>query len=162
MIALVVAHSRNRVIGRNGGLPWRLPGDMRHFRELTVGHAVLMGRRTFQSLPDAFRPLPDRRNLVLSADPDFAAAGAEVFGQLQAAFAACARECFVIGGAVTYEEALPLAERLYATEIDADIEGDVFFPETGPDWRCIEQSGVLAENDLSYRFRTYERTSAPL
>jgi dihydrofolate reductase len=162
LIALLVAHSRNRVIGRDGGLPWRLPGDMRHFRELTTGHAVLMGRRTFQSLPDAFRPLPDRRNLVLSADPGFLPGGAEVFGDLPAAIEACQGECFVIGGAVTYEEALPLAARLYATEIDADIDGDVFFPAVGPDWRCVEQSEVLRENELSYRFRTYERAVASL
>ncbi len=158
----MVAHSRNRVIGRDGGLPWRLPGDMRHFRELTTGHAVLMGRRTFQSLPDAFRPLPARRNLVLSGDPAFSAPGAEVFAGLDSALEACDGECFVIGGAVTYEEALPLSERLHATEIDADIEGDVFFPEIDGSWRCVEQSGVLRENDLSYRFRTYERAPSPI
>lgn len=160
LISLVVAHSRNRVIGRDGGLPWRLPGDMRHFRELTRGHAVLMGRRTFQSLPDPFRPLPGRRNLVLSSDPGFGPAGAEVFGDLASALEACAGECFVIGGAVTYEEALPLSGRLYATEIDAEIDGDVFFPEIDEGWHCIEQSETLRENDLPYRFRTYERASA--
>jgi dihydrofolate reductase len=162
LIALLVAHSRNRVIGRDGGLPWRLPGDMRHFRELTMGRAVLMGRRTFQSLPEAYRPLPGRRNLVLSSNLGFLPAGAEVFGELPAAIEACQGECFVIGGAVTYEEALPLASRLYATEIDAEIDGDVFFPEIGAEWHCVEQSEALHENELSYRFRTYERAAAPL
>ncbi len=132
MIALVVAHSRNRVIGRDGGLPWRLPGDMRHFRELTTGHTVLMGRRTFESIPDSFRPLPDRRNLVLSSDPAYRAEGAEVFADLPSALEACGRDCFVIGGAQTYEESLPLAGRLHATEIDAEIEGDVYFPAHRP------------------------------
>ncbi len=162
MIALVVAHSRNRVIGRDGGLPWRLPGDMRHFRALTSGHTVLMGRRTYQSLPDAFRPLPDRRNLILSSDRGLVAEGAEVFDGLAGALAACGGDCFVIGGAVTYEEALPLAARLHVTEIDAEIDGDVFFPEVGAGWRCVEQSATLRENDLEYRFNTYERTPAPL
>lgn len=162
MIAIVVAHSSNRVIGRDGGLPWRLPGDMRHFRELTVGHTVLMGRRTYESLPDAFRPLPGRRNLVLSSNPDFQAPGAEVFAELGPALEACAGDCYVIGGAVTYAEALGLADRLYTTEIEAEIDGDVYFPSIGEGWRCVEQSARLFENDLAYRFRTYERATAPL
>jgi dihydrofolate reductase len=162
VIALVVAHSRNRVIGRDGGLPWRLPGDMRHFRELTTGHTVLMGRRTYESLPDSFRPLPGRRNLVLSTNPAYRAEGAEVFSDLASALEACAGECFVIGGAQTYEESLPLAGRLHATEIDAEIEGDVHFPAIGADWHLVEESERLFENDLAYRIRTYERTSAPL
>ena len=90
MIACVVAHSRNRVIGRDGDLPWHLPADLRRFRELTSGHAVVMGRRTYESLPDRFRPLPNRRNLVLSRDPSFRAEGAEVFADLASALAACA------------------------------------------------------------------------
>jgi dihydrofolate reductase len=162
VIAIVVAHASNRVIGRDGGLPWRLPGDMRHFRELTTGHTVLMGRRTYESLPDAFRPLPRRRNLVLSTDPAYRAEGAEVFGGLASALEACGNECFVIGGAQTYEETLPLAGRLHATEIEAEIEGDVYFPELGPGWHCVEQSERLSENDLDYTIRTYERTAAPL
>jgi dihydrofolate reductase len=162
VISIVVAHSRNRVIGRDGGLPWRLPGDMRHFRELTTGHTVLMGRRTFESLPDSFRPLPGRRNLVLSTDPAYGAEGAEVFGDLASALEACDHECFVIGGAQTYEESLPIVRRLHATEIDAEIEGDVYFPEIGPDWRLVEESERLSENELAYRIRTYERTAAPL
>jgi dihydrofolate reductase len=162
VISLVVAHSRNRVIGRDGGLPWRLPGDMRHFRELTTGHTVLMGRRTYASLPDSFRPLPGRRNLVLSRDPAYRAEGAEVFGDLATALAACGGECFVIGGAQTYEESLPLAARLHATEIDAEIEGDVFFPAIGSGWQLLEQSERLSENDLDYTISTYERTATPL
>ena len=162
MIELVVAHSSNRVIGRDGGLPWRLPGDMRHFRELTLGHAVLMGRRTFESLPDRFRPLPGRQNLVLSSNGGFEAPGAGVYRDLSAALEACRQSCFVIGGARTYEEALPLSQRIHATEIEAEIEGDVYFPTIGQGWRCVEQSARLSENDLVYRFRTYERDAAPL
>ena len=101
MIALVVALSSNRVIGRDGALPWRLPTDLRRFRELTTGHAVVMGRRTYESLPERFRPLPDRRNIVLSTRASYAAPGAEVFGDLEAALEACEHDCFVIGGGVS-------------------------------------------------------------
>lgn len=158
MIAIVVAHSANRVIGRDGELPWRLPSDLRRFRELTGGHTVLMGRRTYESLPDAFRPLPDRRNLVLSADPAYRAEGAEVFSSLQDALDACGGDCFVIGGEGTYRGALALCERLYVTEIDAEIEGDSYFPELDPgDWRLVEDAGSRTENELGFAFRTYER-----
>jgi dihydrofolate reductase len=158
VIAIVVAHSANRVIGRDGTLPWRLPSDLRRFRELTAGHTVLMGRRTFESLPDAFRPLPDRRNLVLSGDPGYRAEGAEVFASLGAALAACDGDCFVIGGEVTYRDALPLCQRLYATEVDGEVEGDAFFPELDPDeWRLVEDAGPHRENELGFAFRTYER-----
>ena len=161
MIAIVVAHSANRVIGGDGELPWRLPSDLRRFRELTSGHTVLMGRRTYESLPDAFRPLPNRRNLVLSGDPAYRAEGAEVFGSLEAALVACDGECFVIGGEQTYREALPLCERLYATEIDVEVEGDAFFPQLdADDWRCVERSERADENNLAFTFKTYERTAA--
>ena len=160
MIAIVVAHARNRVIGRAGELPWRLPGDLRRFRELTRGSTVVMGRRTYESLPAAFRPLPERRNLVLSADPSYSAAGAEIFPSLEAALEACEGECFVIGGEITYRDALPRCERLYATEIDAELEGDAYFPEIDPaEWRLLEDSEPVVEGELAYTFRTYERTA---
>lgn len=163
MISIVVAHSSNRVIGRDGALPWRLPSDLRRFRELTSGHTVLMGRRTFESLPAAFRPLPDRRNLVLSGNSSYRPEGAEVFGGVDAALAACEGECFVIGGDLTYRDALPLCERVYATEIETELDGDAFFPEIDSgQWRCVDCSERLIENDLSFTFRTYERSSAPV
>jgi dihydrofolate reductase len=158
MIAIVVAHSANRVIGREGELPWRLPADLRRFRELTSGHTVLMGRRTYESLPDSFRPLPGRRNLVLSSDRDYRAEGAEVFGSLAEALAACEGDCYVIGGEVTYRDALPLCERLYATEIDAELDGDAFFPELDAgEWRLVEDGERRTENDLGFAFKVYER-----
>jgi dihydrofolate reductase len=156
VIACVVAHSRNRVIGRDGDLPWHLPADLRRFRELTSGHAVVMGRRTYESLPDRFRPLPDRRNLVLSRDPSFRAEGAEIFGDLASALAACGGDCFVIGGGATYAEALSVADRVYATEIDAEVEGDTFFPELAG-WRQVEASPPETDNGHAFSFVTYER-----
>ena len=158
MVAIVVAHSANRVIGRDGALPWRLPSDLRRFRELTLGNTVLMGRRTYESLPDSSRPLPGRRNLVLSSDPSYRPEGAEVFSSLDGALAACDGDCFVIGGEVTYRDALPLCERLYATEIDAELDGDAYFPEVDPaEWQLVEDGERRVENDLGYAVRTYER-----
>jgi dihydrofolate reductase len=162
VISLVVAHAANRVIGREGGLPWHLPTDMKRFRELTTGHTVVMGRKTFQSLPHAYRPLPDRRNLVLSSDPNLQAPGAEVFAHLPSALEACGGECFVIGGERTYREALPLAARVYATEIEEQIAGDVFFPELAPsEWRCVHREEPIAENGHTFTFRVYERAAEP-
>jgi dihydrofolate reductase len=158
VIAIVVAYASNGVIGRDGGLPWRLPSDMRHFRELTEGSTVLMGRRTWESLPDAFRPLPNRRNLVLSADPGYEAPGAEVFAGLERALDACGRECFVIGGAQTYDESLGLAERVHATEIETEIDGDTFFPALAAErWRRVRRGERVVENGHCFRLCVYER-----
>lgn len=159
MISLVVARAANGTIGRNGGLPWRLPSDMRHFRELTTGRTVLMGRKTFESLPPKYRPLPHRRNLVLSSKPQLELPGAEAFPDLPCALDACQRDCFVIGGAVVYGETLPLADRVYATEIEAEIAGDAFFPQLpASEWRCVERSERTVENELAFAFAIYERT----
>jgi dihydrofolate reductase len=159
VISIVVARSSNGVIGRQGALPWRLPTDMRRFRELTTGSAVVMGRRTYESLPGAYRPLPNRRNLVLSSDARYRAEGAEVFSDLAGALEACAPDCFVIGGGVTYRDALPVAQRVYATEIAAELDGDAFFPElAASEWHCVERGQPMVENDHSFSFCVYERT----
>ena len=153
MIACVVAHASNRVIGRDGDLPWHLPSDMKFFRELTTGGTVIMGRRTWESIPERFRPLPGRRNLVLSRGGEIE--GAEVFTSLEAALEAADGDVFVIGGGATYEAALPLADRVYATEIDAEVEGDTRFPElTG--WRCVDAGEPTSENGHTFRFKRYE------
>jgi dihydrofolate reductase len=157
VIAIVVAHAANRVIGRDGGLPWHIPTDLKRFRELTTGQTVVMGRRTYESLPERFRPLPNRRNIVLSSDPEYRADGAEVFPGLAQALEACGHDCWVIGGGVTYEQALPLAERVYATQVEESPAGDAFFPPLGDGWRVVEESGELVENDHRFSFRTYER-----
>jgi dihydrofolate reductase len=158
VIAIVVARASNGVIGRAGGLPWHLPTDLRRFKELTSGHTVVMGRRTYESLPDRFRPLPNRRNLVLSTDPAYVAPGAEVFTSFESALDGCDGDCFVIGGELTYRRALPLSERVYATQLEAEHDGDARFPDLPPaEWRCIQTSDPLTENDQRFTFRTYER-----
>ncbi len=152
MIAIVVAHSRNRVIGRDGDLPWRLPTDLRRFREVTSGGTVVMGRKTWDSLPDRYRPLPDRRNVVVSRNGCDAP---EVCRSVEEALAG--GDCFVIGGGEVYAQALPLADRVYATEIAAQVDGDVFFAPLGEGWRCVERSDPIEENGHAYSFCTYDR-----
>ncbi len=127
----MAAVARNGVIGRDGAIPWRIPEDMRRFRELTMGHAVVMGRRTWDSLPDRFRPLPGRRNIVVSRNPEWDAEGAERASSLDDALQLLqeAEQVFVVGGAELYAAALTFADELLLTEIDADVDGDTFFPE---------------------------------
>jgi dihydrofolate reductase len=157
-VSLVVAYARNGVIGRDGDLPWHLPSDMKHFRELTTGGTVVMGRKTYASIPEKFRPLPRRRNIVLSRNARFRAPGAEVYPSLPAALDACGRDCFVIGGGTTYAEALPHALRVYATEVAEEVEGDTFFPALGEeDWACVSGGEPVAENGHEFRIRVYER-----
>ncbi|HEV3047228.1 MAG TPA: dihydrofolate reductase [Solirubrobacteraceae bacterium] len=155
-----MAYARGGTIGREGALPWRLPSDMRHFRELTTGGTVVMGRRTYESLPERFRPLPRRRNLVLSTKPGYAPAGAEPCADLESALAACGEDCFVIGGERVYAAALPRVERVYATEIEEPVEGDAFFPALDPGrWRRAERSPALREEGHSFSFCVYERAA---
>lgn len=129
-LVLIAGVARNGVIGRDGGLPWHLPEDLRHFKRQTLGWPVIMGRRTWDSLPPAFRPLPGRRNLVVTRQADWRAEGAEPAPSLASALdrLQCSERAFVIGGAQLYAEALAHADELLLTEIDADVEGDAFFP----------------------------------
>ena len=133
-ITLILARARNGVIGAKGGLPWRLPEDLAFFKRTTMGHPIVMGRKTWESIG---RPLPGRRSVVVTRDRSFAAAGAEVVHSLDEAVALCSDsdEIFVIGGAQLYAEALPRADRLLLTEIHADFEGDTFMPAAAAeDW----------------------------
>jgi dihydrofolate reductase len=157
-VAIVVARANGGVIGRDGDLPWHLPSDMRHFKELTTGHAVIMGRRTWESIPERFRPLPGRRNIVLTRRAGYEAPGAEVLADLPSAIAACDGDAFVIGGGQVYGEALPLASRAIVTEIEADVDGDAFFPPLDPaEWSLAGEGERIVENGLPFVIRTYER-----
>ena len=129
-VSIVAAIARNGVIGRDNAIPWRIPADVERFKALTTGHAVVMGRRTWDSLPTRFRPLPGRRNVVVTRDPGWSEAGAERAGSLEEALGLLedAEHVFVIGGAEIYAAALPIADELRLTEIDAEVEGDTFFP----------------------------------
>ena len=160
---LIVAHDERFLIGRDGDLPWRLPNDLKHFKALTLGHTVLMGRKTWESLPR--RPLPGRDNRVLSRDPHYLAPGATVFHELADALAPPAQgELFVIGGAALYGLCLPLATRLYVTLVHARGEGDTFFPTyAAADYRELarEDHPADASHAQAYSFLTLERLDAP-
>lgn len=159
-VSLVAAIARNGVIGRDGAMPWRLPEDMRRFREITIGHPVVMGRRTWDALPDRFRPLPGRRNVVVTQNPEWAADGADRAGSLGEALDLVAGEpvVYVIGGGQIYEEALPLTDELLLTEIDADVEGDTFFPDWNrDDWDEVSREAHVSATGTSFSFVTYAR-----
>ena len=157
LLTLIAAVAKNGVIGSDNALPWRLPEDLRRFKALTLGHPIIMGRKTWSSLG---RPLPGRTNIVISRDPAFPAPGATVVDSLAAALAACAgaRVAFVIGGAEIYRLSLPLAWRLELTEIDRDFPGDTHFPAIDPvAWRETARQRHRAEAGFDYDFVTYER-----
>lgn len=157
-LGLIVAYARGGVIGRDGGLPWREPADLRHFKRVTMGHAIVMGRVSHESIG---RPLPGRRNLVVSRNPAYVAPGCEVFPTLTEAlehawgFDACP---FVIGGAQIYALALPHVTRLEITELDLDVEGDTFFPTLdAAAWREVHRA---SRDDGRLVFRTLVRRAA--
>ena len=159
-VSLIWAMTRNRVIGKDGWLPWDLPDELTYFRDVTAGKPVIMGRRTFQSVN---RPMPGRLNVVLSRH-GFAADGVTVVENLDAALEVAAQdpadECFVIGGVTPYVQALPRADRLYVTFIDAELDGDTFFPPFDfTPWRTIEQSHhpVDDRHPYAYDIKVYER-----
>jgi len=160
-ICLIVALAANRVIGRNNALPWHLPADLRRFKALTMGHPVVMGRKTHESIGKA---LPGRRNLVISRNRDYSAAGCEIVHSLEEAIAACrgAGEIFVIGGAELYRESLPRAHCLEFTEIRAEIDGDATFPKFSmSEWHETAREIHRDEAGIpfSYDFARYERVT---
>ncbi|MVW70228.1 MULTISPECIES: dihydrofolate reductase [unclassified Bordetella] len=156
-LTLVVAYSDNRVIGRDNALPWKLPGDLAHFKRTTLGSPIIMGRKTWESLG---RPLPGRTNVVVTRNADYEAPGAVVATTLQAAIDACGNvpHAYVIGGAQIYEQAIPLAQRVIATEVRAHVEGDAFFPGlAAAHWRETSREPQPEENGYHYEFVVYER-----
>jgi len=160
VITLITAYAANRVIGRDNALPWHLPSDFAHFKRSTIGHPVVMGRKTWESLP---RALPGRVNVVVSRQAGYAAGGARVVGSLDEALAVCGEvpQVFVIGGAQIYADALPLADRVIATEIHADVAGDAFFPELpASEWQEVSRAPQPVENGYAYDFVVYERADS--
>ena len=157
---LIYARSRNNVIGVNGDLPWHLPEDLAHFKQTTLGQPVIMGRVTWQSIPEKFRPLPGRTNVVVSRQHDFSAPGAQVVASLQAGLDLFSSDqvVWLIGGAQLYAQALPLAQQLVITEIDADYEGDAFAPHLqSHEWRETHRSKHTSAQGLGYSLVTLQR-----
>lgn len=162
-VSLVVAMSENRVIGRDNDLPWRLPADLAHFKRLTLGKPVIMGRKTCESIG---RPLPGRQNIVLTRDENFRAPGCDICLDLDQAMAVAGNvdEVMIIGGAALYETLLERADRIYLTEVHARIEGDTWFPELdSSEWQEVsrEPHAADARNNLDYSFVTLDRVNRP-
>ncbi len=162
-LTLIAALARNGVIGRDNGLPWHLPADLRFFKQTTMGKPLLMGRRTWESIG---RPLPGRQMIVVSRDPAYRADGCTVAHSLEEALAGAgaASELMVIGGAVLFEQTLPLAERMYLTRVEAEMPGDVWFPDwDARRWRLDWEEAHPADSRHAYpyRFQRWERSSAP-
>ncbi|TSD99662.1 dihydrofolate reductase [Skermania sp. ID1734] len=157
MVGLIWAQTSAGVIGNAGAIPWSLPEDLAHFKATTVGGPVIMGRKTWDSLPPRFRPLPGRRNIVVTRQTGWHGAGAERVGTLENAIELAGTDAWVIGGAEIYRAAMPFAQILVVTEIDADLAGDAFAPTIGPAWIASHGPWQVAADGLRYRFSTYRQ-----
>lgn len=164
-LCAVVAMDRNRTIGKDGDLPWRLPSDLKHFKRVTLGKPCLMGRKTWESLPF---PLPGRPNLVLTRNAEYAATGAEVFTDMNAmigqgyelAGATGVNEVMLIGGAQLYETLLPKCDRLYVTRVEAEVDGDAKFPAIDPEiWTLVSEEGPIQapKDDFAFHVAVFDR-----
>ena len=155
---LIYARARNGVIGANNTLPWHLPEDLAHFKRTTLGQPVIMGRKTWDSLPPKFRPLPGRVNIVVTRQPDWQAEGALRAGSIDEAMTLCPADAqaWVIGGAEIYAQAAPRASSAVVTEIDQDFEGDAFAPTLGDGWSEVQREQHTAANGLPFSFVTYQ------
>ncbi len=158
-LKMILARAANGVIGIDNRMPWHLPEDLAHFRRTTLGAPVIMGRKTWDSLPPKFRPLPGRINVVVTRQPQWQAEGATVAHSLAQAIASCAAHevAWVIGGAELYRLAEPLADEAVITEIDQDFPGDAFAPDLGPQWQEVARERGVSTQGLRYSFVTYRR-----
>ena len=161
-LGMIWAQANDRVIGRDNDLPWHLPEDLRHFRETTAGRPVVMGRLQWESLPERVRPLPGRRNIVLSRNPEYRAPGAELVGDLPTALELVGGDdAWICGGAEVYQAAIAHADLLVVTEIDHAVAGDRYAPEIGPEWQLTAQDPAEGWREsttgLRYRILTYRR-----
>jgi dihydrofolate reductase len=156
-ISMIFARSANGVIGLNNAMPWHLPEDLAHFKKLTLGCPVIMGRKTWDSLPPKFRPLPGRTNVVITRQADWQAPGAQTAGSLAEALVLCqaASDVWIIGGAQIYALAEPLASRVEVTLIHKDFEGDAFAPVLGAHWVKSCQEDHVSSTGLNFSFITY-------
>jgi dihydrofolate reductase len=162
-VSLIWAQARDGVIGADGALPWHLPEDLRQFRERTTGSTVVMGRRTWESLPERFRPLPGRTNVVLTSDPAWSAEGARRAGSVAEVLHE-ADSLWVIGGGTVYAAFLPHADRLVVTDVDVLVEGDTWAPAIGPEWQRVartpDEGWSVSSSGLRYAVSEYARGSA--
>ena len=158
---LIYARAANGVIGFKGTMPWHLPEDLAHFKRTTLGCPVIMGRKTWDSIPAKFRPLPGRTNVVVTRQPDWNEKGTQPARNMHEALQLCEQNehVWVIGGAQIYAQALPLATSVVVTEIGANFDGDAFAPELGPEWREVAREELMSAQGLPLSFVTYRNTA---
>ena len=159
MISLMVAHDPNRVIGKDNQLPWHIPEDLAYFKKHTIGKGIVMGRNTLESIG---RPLPRRRNIVITRNPEYRFEGVDVVHTLDQAIKLAEEvheEVMIIGGEEVFRSVLPLADRLYITLIKKPFKGDTFFPEYGPEWQILSESEEFVSNGTPFSYLVYERTT---
>ena len=158
-LGVIWARARNGVIGKDNAMPWHLPEDLAHFKRTTLGAPVIMGRKTWDSIPARFRPLPGRRNIVITRNADWQQEGAERVASLEEGIALCsdAPEVWVTGGGEIFQLAMPLADVAVVTEIEADYDGHAFAPELGPQWQEAARERHVSKTGLGYSFVTYTK-----
>lgn len=156
MISLIAAMSKNRVIGNDNSLIWKLPADMKRFKEITTGKSVIMGRKTYESIG---RPLPNRRNIIITRNESYSVDGCEVVSSLEKAIEICNSDAIIIGGGEIYSQSLPIADRIHLTIIHENFEGDTYFPELGEEWAKVSREDHQPDekNQHKYSFIDYER-----
>jgi dihydrofolate reductase len=156
MIKIIAAISKNRVLGNDNKLIWSLPNDLKRFKELTLDNTIIMGRKTYESIG---RPLPKRRNIVISRDENYHLEGCEVANSIEEALMLCNNDCFIIGGSEIYKQTINISDKIYLTLIDVDFEGDAFFPEITDDWYKVSKIDNKEDENhkYNYSFINYER-----
>jgi dihydrofolate reductase len=156
MIKIIVAMSKNRVIGNNNELIWKLSSDLKRFKELTTGHSVVMGRKTYESIG---KPLPNRRNIIITRNLEYKVDGCEIVSSLEEALLLTNNDCFIIGGGEIYNQSIELADRIYLTLVHKEFEGDTTFPELGKEWAKMSRKDFESDekNEYNYSFIEYDR-----
>jgi dihydrofolate reductase len=156
MISIIVATSKNRVIGNNNSLIWRLPADLKRFKQITTDNTIVMGRKTYESIG---KPLPNRRNIIITRDTNYLVDNCEVVNSLEEALMLCNNECFIIGGGEIYKQSIDIADRIHLTLVQEDFEGDTYFPEIGKEWTKVSREDFQGDDKNSHKFSfiDYER-----
>ena len=156
MINIIVATSKNRVIGNNNSLIWKLPADLKRFKQITTGSTVVMGRKTYESIG---KPLPNRRNIIITRDTNYLVDNCEIVNSIEEALMLCNNDCFIIGGGEIYKQSIDIADKIYLTLVQEDFEGDTYFPEIGKEWTKVirEDFEPDEKNAHKYSFINYEK-----
>lgn len=156
MISIIVATSKNRVIGNNNSLIWKLPSDLKRFKQITTDNTIVMGRKTYESIG---KPLPNRRNIIITRDTNYLVDNCEIVNSLEEALMLCNNDCFIIGGGEIYKQSIDIADKIYLTLVQEDFEGDTYFPEIGKEWTKVfrEDFEPDEKNVHRYSFIDYEK-----